>query len=95
MATSSRQLEAKILELPPRQRARLAERLISSLDEEADVDAEAAWIREGERRLDELNSGKANGRAAAGVFRRASRWAAVSDHQDGARGAKDEREKAP
>jgi putative addiction module component (TIGR02574 family) len=61
----------KALELPTRQRARLAERLISSLDDEMDADAEAAWIREGERRLDELNSGKAKGRAAAGVFRRA------------------------
>jgi len=71
MASSSRQLEAQVLELPPRERARLAERLISSLDEETDPDAEAAWIREGERRLEELNSGKAKGRAAAGVFRRA------------------------
>lgn len=71
MASSSRQLEAKVLGLSLRERARLAERLISSLDEEVDADAEAAWIREGERRLDELHSGKAKGRAAAGVFRRA------------------------
>ena len=72
MASVARPLEAKALELPPRERARLAERLISSLDgEEVDADAEAAWIREGERRLDELKSGKAKGRAAAGVFRRA------------------------
>jgi len=70
MASVARQLEAKALELPPRERARLAERLISSLDdEEVDADAEAAWIREGERRLDELKSGKSKGRAAAGVFR--------------------------
>jgi putative addiction module component (TIGR02574 family) len=71
MASSSSQLEAKVLKLPREERARLAERLISSLDEEVDADAEAAWIREGERRLDELNSGKVKGRAAAGVFRRA------------------------
>lgn len=71
MASSSRQLEAQVLKLPREERARLAERLISSLDEEADAEAEAAWIREGERRLDELKSGKAKGRAAAGVFRRA------------------------
>ena len=68
---SARQLEAKVLKLPPRERARLAERLISSLDDEVDADAEAAWVREGERRLDELNSGRSKGRAAAGVFRRA------------------------
>ena len=71
MASSSRQLEAQVLKLPREERARLAERLISSLDEESDAEAEAAWIREGERRLDELKSGKAKGRAAAGVFRRA------------------------
>jgi putative addiction module component (TIGR02574 family) len=71
MASSSSQLEAKVLKLPREERARLAERLISSLDEEVDADAEAAWIREGERRLDELNSGKVKGRAAAGAFRRA------------------------
>jgi len=71
MASSSRQLEAQVLKLPPEERARLAERLISSLDEEVDVEAEAAWIREGERRLDELKWGKVKGRAAAGVFRRA------------------------
>jgi putative addiction module component (TIGR02574 family) len=59
------------MKLSPRQRARLAERLISSLDDEVDTDAEAAWIREGERRLDELRSGKAKGKAAASVFRRA------------------------
>jgi putative addiction module component (TIGR02574 family) len=57
------------MKLSPRER--LAERLISSLDEEEDVDAEAVWIREGERRLDELRSGKVRGRSAAAVFRRA------------------------
>lgn len=71
MASSSRQLEAQVLKLPPEERARLAERLISSLDEEVDAEAEAAWVREGERRLDELKSGKVKGRAASGVFRRA------------------------
>jgi putative addiction module component (TIGR02574 family) len=71
MAGSSRELEAQALRLPPRDRARLAERLIASLDDAVDADADEAWIREGERRLDELKSGKTKGRAAAGVFRRA------------------------
>jgi putative addiction module component (TIGR02574 family) len=71
MGSPARQIESKALKLSPRERARLAERLISSLDDEADVGAEAAWIREGERRLDELRSGKVRGRPAAGVFRRA------------------------
>jgi putative addiction module component (TIGR02574 family) len=59
------------MKLSARERARLAERLIASLDEEVDPDAKAAWAREGERRLDELRSGKVKGRAAASVFRRA------------------------
>jgi len=71
MGSPARQIESKAMKLSPRERARLAERLISSLDDEVDVDAEAAWIREGERRLDELRSGKVRGRSAAGVFRRA------------------------
>lgn len=71
MATVARQIESKALKLSVRERARLAERLLSSLDDETDADAEAAWIREGERRLGELRSGKVKGRAAAGVFRRA------------------------
>jgi putative addiction module component (TIGR02574 family) len=71
MASPARQIESKAMKLSPRERARLAERLISSLDDEADPDAEAVWIREGERRLDELRSEKAKGRPAAAVFRRA------------------------
>lgn len=71
MATAARQIESKALKLSVRERAWLAERLLSSLDDETDADAEAAWIREGERRLEDLRSGKVKGRAAAGVFRRA------------------------
>ena len=71
MASPARQIESKAMKLSPRERARLAERLISSLDDEADEDAEAVWIREGERRLDELGVGKVKGRPAAAVLRRA------------------------
>ena len=71
MSNPARQIESKAMKLSPQERARLAERLISSLDDEVDVGAEAAWIREGERRLDELRSGKIKGRSAASVFRRA------------------------
>ena len=71
MASPARQIESKALKLPPRDRARLAERLISSLDDEVDPDAEAAWEREAERRLGELRTGKVKGRNAANVFRKA------------------------
>jgi putative addiction module component (TIGR02574 family) len=71
MANTARQLESKILQLPARQRARLAERLISSLDDETDRNAEGLWAEEAERRLDELRAGTVKGRLAASVFRKA------------------------
>jgi len=70
MANAARQVESRALKLSAVDRARLAERLISSLDEEADADAEVMWVREGERRLDELRTGKVRGRAATTVFRK-------------------------
>lgn len=42
------QLEAEILKLPREVRARLAERLLSSLDDDSEI--EEAWIAEAERR---------------------------------------------
>jgi putative addiction module component (TIGR02574 family) len=46
------------MKLPRRERARLAQRLISSLEEGVDVDAERLWLAEAERRLADLKSGK-------------------------------------
>ncbi len=57
VADPASKLEAKALKLPPEERARLAERLISSLDQESDADSEELWIREADRRLEELESG--------------------------------------
>lgn len=57
MGDPASKLEAKALKLPPEQRARLAQRLISSLDQSTDPDSEELWIREAERRLEELDSG--------------------------------------
>jgi putative addiction module component (TIGR02574 family) len=70
MASPARQIESRALKLPARERARLAERLISSLDDEVDPDAKTAWAREADRRLDELRIGKVEGRSAASVFRK-------------------------
>ncbi len=58
MADPASKLEAEALKLPPEQRARLAERLISSLDQATAADSEGLWIREAERRLEELESGR-------------------------------------
>jgi putative addiction module component (TIGR02574 family) len=49
------QIEQELLKLPTADRARLAERLIASLD--ADSEVEAAWMVEVRRRDEELQSG--------------------------------------
>lgn len=50
------QLEEELLNLPPAARARLAKRLISSLDEDGEIDRE--WTREVQRRDEEVRSGE-------------------------------------
>jgi putative addiction module component (TIGR02574 family) len=69
MKLSPNSLEAQLLKLDARDRARLAELLLSSLDgNEADVEAE--WADEAERRLEELRSGVVAGIPAEEVFGR-------------------------
>ena len=46
-------------ELPERERAELAGRLIDSLDVEIDADVEAAWADEIERRIRQIEAGEA------------------------------------
>jgi putative addiction module component (TIGR02574 family) len=53
---SVQKLQAEVLKLPSHERARLAELLISSLDEEDEI--AAAWADEAERRYQELRSGE-------------------------------------
>lgn len=55
MSTTLEALEAEVLKLTPSERSRLLERLIVSLDEDAEV--EAAWAKEADRREAELDSG--------------------------------------
>ena len=71
MANLARDLGSKALKLSRRERARLAQRLISSLDQEREPDAEKLWLREAERRLGELKSGKVAGIPAEKVVRKA------------------------
>jgi putative addiction module component (TIGR02574 family) len=51
------ELSARAKALSAEERARLAEELLESLQGEADADAEAAWDREIERRVAEIESG--------------------------------------
>lgn len=54
MRTALEILELEALKLPPSELARLLERLIASLD--ADLEVEAAWEREADRREAELDA---------------------------------------
>ena len=71
MTRLTRELESPALKLPRRERARLAQRLISSLDPEVDADAERLWLAEAECRLTELNSGKVAAIPADKVMKKA------------------------
>ena len=68
-----RVLEKEVLELPPRSRVRLAEKIIESIDDYADSDLEAAWDEEIERRVREIESGAQEGIPAAQVMKGARR----------------------
>src|ERR1700730_6353198 len=67
MSTNLDQLTADAMKLPLRDRVQLAQRLVSTLDD----DAEALWFAEAERRLEELRSGKVQGISAEDSFRKA------------------------
>jgi putative addiction module component (TIGR02574 family) len=56
MPTTLETLEAEALKLPPSDRSHLVERLLISLD--TDVELEAAWEREADRREAEIDSGR-------------------------------------
>ncbi|MFG0313532.1 MAG: addiction module protein [Phycisphaerales bacterium] len=56
---TTEQIERELMKLPLAERARLAERLVASLDEDAEI--EAAWIAEVRRRDEELMSGVVDG----------------------------------
>lgn len=67
MALPIERIEAEALKLPRRERARLAEALISSLDEDAEI--EQAWREEIQRRLGELRDGSVATVPSEEVFR--------------------------
>jgi putative addiction module component (TIGR02574 family) len=70
MPDRARDLESKALDLPPEERARLAERLLASLEGIAEPEAEALRLAEAERRLAKLESGSAVATPADEVFRK-------------------------
>ncbi len=71
MATSIDTLESKVMKLGIEHRARLAEKLILSLDAPFDTENLRLWVAEAERRLQELRTSKGKEASAREVFRRA------------------------
>lgn len=63
------ELEAEALRLDPKGRARLAGRLLESLDELAPDENAQIWAEEAERRAAALDSGRLSARSADEVFR--------------------------
>ncbi len=68
-----RLLEKEVLELPPRSRVRLAEKIMESIDDYATRKLEAAWDDEIERRVKEIHSGAEKGIPAEEVMKEARR----------------------
>lgn len=70
MAHSLVDLEKDVMRLPAEDRARLAVRILSSLEEttESPEEIEKLWIAEAERRFQELRDGVVKGIPAREVF---------------------------
>ncbi|HKA53594.1 MAG TPA: addiction module protein [Candidatus Binatia bacterium] len=66
-----KQLESEALKLNPNARARLAEKLLQSLEALSDAENEKLWAEEAQRRHQELETGTVVGRSAEEVLREA------------------------
>lgn len=69
MDTALRELEAAVMALPDSERARLAERLLSSLDRDPEV--EEAWAQEIRKRVEQYRSGELTTVPAESVMKEA------------------------
>ena len=68
-----RALGKEVLDLPPRSRIRLAERLLESVEDFTSAAIETAWKDETGRRVKEIHSGKAKGIPATQAMAKARR----------------------
>lgn len=57
------------LSLPPKSRAKLAEKLLESLDDSKQREIDAVWAEEAENRIDAFEQGKLKGISGPEVFR--------------------------
>ena len=67
----SKTLQEAALSLPPEERAALAEKLLSSLDEPSDAELEQAWLSVAARRARELERGNVQAVSEQDVRRKA------------------------
>jgi putative addiction module component (TIGR02574 family) len=67
MSSSTRKHDELVAGLSQKERARLALKLIESLDPGTDEDAEELWLDEAERRLSEYDAGKLKSRPVSDV----------------------------
>lgn len=71
MEQTLEQIEAELLQLPERARARLAQSLLSSLEDFDDTDTDLLWAEEAERRCQEIQRGEVGAIPSEDVFREA------------------------
>ncbi len=71
MARTVQELEAEIRLLAAADRDRLLRDLVADLDGAADPRIEAAWLQEGQRRHEQLKSGKVKAVPAKAVIKKA------------------------
>lgn len=71
MNTQFEQVAADAMKLPLRDRVRLAQQLVATLDGQSETEVEELWFSAARRRLDELHSGKVQGIEADDAFRMA------------------------
>ena len=71
MHATFEEIAADAMRLPPGDRVKLAQRLVSTLDPVVERDVEGLWLVEAERRLEELRTGEAKGIDAPEAFRKA------------------------
>ena len=69
MPTDEETIEAAALGLDTRSRARLAGKLLGSLDDLSDEESDAMWVAEAERRDGDVEAGREATRPVADVLR--------------------------
>jgi putative addiction module component (TIGR02574 family) len=72
---SGKELSAAALKLPANSRAKLAAKLLESLNGASDPEINAAWADEAEARIDAFDAGKISAKPVASVLRNLNRRA--------------------